>query len=211
MPINYHNLLNIKSNIAGFKNVELLIVTKKQTLHDVQDLLLNGYVNFGENRVQEAKLKYQGLRRDYNFKLHLIGPLQSNKTKEALKIFDVIETIDRKNLIDEIFKNFDSSDNFKTKEFFIQVNIGNEPQKSGVRITDLKNLYEYAQLKKLNIKGLMCIPPNITNPSKYFEEMVKLRDALNEDLKLSMGMSADYKIAIHNKSNIIRIGSLIFE
>lgn len=211
MPINYHNLKTIKFNIASFENVKLLIVTKKQSSQDVQDLILNGYGNFGENRVQEAKSKYQDLRKIYNFKLHLIGPLQTNKTREALKIFDVIETIDRKSLIDEIAKGFDTSKNIKTNEFYIQVNIGNEHQKSGVSVTDLENLYQYAQLKQLNIKGLMCIPPNVPNPKKYFEEMVRLRDGLNKDLKLSMGMSADYKIAIEHQSNIIRIGSLIFE
>ena len=141
----------------------------------------------------------------------MIGPLQSNKVKNALKIFDVIQSIDRFSLVDEISKQKNKLPSAKTKNFFIQVNIGEEVQKSGVQKKDLKDLYDYSVSKNLEICGLMCIPPNIIDPSNYFKEMIKLRDSINKDLKLSMGMSNDYKIALNFQSDIIRIGSLIFE
>jgi len=165
---------------------------------------------FGENRVQEAKTKFQSLRTNKSIDLHLIGPLQSNKAKSALKIFDVIQTIDRYSLIDEISKQLLKSSEIKTKKFFIQVNIGGEKQKSGVSKKELLDLYNYSIDKKLNIEGLMCIPPYIDNPSEYFREMLKIRDSINKKLKLSMGMSNDYKYALEFKSDIIRVGSMIF-
>lgn len=211
MTINYQNLAQIKSTIANFKETQLLIVTKKQSTEDIIELICMGHYVFGENRVQEAKSKYTGIRPHHNFSLHLIGPLQTNKTEEAMKIFDVIQTVDRKKLVDEISKNLVNQSELRTNEFFIQVNIGNEEQKSGVHKDNLRELYEYAISKQINIKGLMCIPPNIDDPTIYFNEMVKLRDNLNKGLKLSMGMSADYKYALNNQSNIIRIGSFIFQ
>lgn len=211
MTINYQNLEKIKSLIANFTETQLLIVTKKQSIEDILELINNGQYRFGENRVQEAKSKYVNLRAQNNFSLHLIGPLQTNKTEEALKLFDVIQTVDRIKLVDEISKNLVNKSELRTNEFFIQVNIGNEEQKSGVHKGNLRELYEYSISKKLNIKGLMCIPPNIADPTKYFREMVVLRDNLNRGLKLSMGMSADYEYALNNQSNIIRIGSFIFQ
>ena len=127
-----------------------------------------------------------------------------------MKIFDVIQSIDRFSLVVKLPKQ---SKNYtiKTKNFFIQVNIGDEDQKSGVHKKDLQDLYNYSLSKNLIIKGLMCIPPNIVDPSDYFREMVNLRDNINENLKLSMGMSNDYEIALKLQSDIIRVGSLIFE
>ena len=187
-----------------------MIVTKNQTCEDVSLLISKGFNLFGENRVQEAKTKFQSLKTNKSIDLHLIGHLQSNKAKSALKIFDVIQTIDRYSLIDEISKQLLKSSEIKTKKFFIQVNIGGEKQKSGVSKKELLDLYNYSIDKKLNIEGLMCIPPYIDNPSEYFREMLKIRDSINKKLKLSMGMSNDYKYALEFKSDIIRVGSMIF-
>ena len=139
----------------------------------------------------------------------MIGPLQSNKVKKALKIFDTIQTIDRFSLVDEVSKNL-SKNSVRTKNFYIQVNIGSEEQKSGIPISELHNLYHYSLKKNLNIKGLMCIPPNTEDSSPYFQEMKEIRDSLNRKLKLSMGMSNDYKTALNFNSDIIRVGSFIF-
>lgn len=207
MGINYKELEAI-NNHAQKNNVKLLIVTKKRSLKDIEELIRLGYRNFGENKVQEADLKFSKLISSNKVNLSLIGPLQTNKAKVALKIFDTIQTIDRKKLVDEIIKFH--GQNAKTKNFFIQINIGNEEQKSGVHEKDLSYLYEYCVNNGLFIEGLMCIPPNIENPSIYFDRMNFLKNNLNPDLKLSMGMSTDYKIAIKHKSNLIRVGSLIF-
>ncbi len=210
MTINNNNLSEIKSFLKSYKNSKLLIVTKNQSREDVSILISKNFKLFGENRVQEAKSKFQSLSMRNDIELHLIGPLQSNKAKSALKIFDIIQSIDRRSLIDEISKQLGKSMNIKTKKFFIQVNIGDEKQKSGVSKKELLDLYNYSINKKLNIEGLMCIPPNIDDPSDYFREMLELRDRINKKLKLSMGMSNDYKDALKFKSDIVRVGSLIF-
>ena len=201
----------INEYLKHHSSTKLMIVTKNQSIKDIKELITSGHKLFGENKVQEANLKYQSLNFPEDLELHLIGPLQSNKVKNALKIFDVIQSIDRFSLVDEISKQKNKLPSAKTKNFFIEVNIGEEVQKSGVQKKDLKDLYDYSVSKNLEICGLMCIPPNIIDPSNYFKEMIKLRDSINKDLKLSMGMSNDYKIALNFQSDIIRIGSLIFE
>ena len=210
MTINYENLNNCKSNIKKFDRSRLLIVTKNQSLDDIEELIHSGYRMFGENRVQEAKLKYSSLNNFEDISLHLIGPLQTNKVKEALMLFDTIESIDRKKLVDEIFKVTNKSPKIKTKNFYIQINIGSEDQKFGVDKSEVFELYEHAISKNLSIEGFMCIPPNTNSPEKYFQEMNLIRDSLDKGLKLSMGMSNDYLLALKNNSNIVRIGSLIF-
>tara|TARA_B100000989_G_scaffold280361_1_gene243733 strand:+ start:3546 stop:4115 length:570 start_codon:yes stop_codon:yes gene_type:complete len=188
-----------------------MIVTKNQSIQDISELIKLGFNLFGENRVQEAKLKYHKSNiYEKNIELHLIGPLQTNKVKDALKIFDVIQTIDRASLVDEISKQLIKLTPIKAKKFFIQVNIGDESQKSGVSRKDLKDLYNYSVDRKINVHGLMCIPPNVLDPKDHFKEMIDLREKLNNQLKLSMGMSNDYKIALKFQSDIIRVGSLIF-
>ena len=207
------NTKNINSIIEDLKNLptRLMIVTKNQSNEDISELIEQGFKLFGENRVQEAKSKYiKPNLYEKNIELHLIGPLQTNKVKDALKIFDVIQTVDRTSLVDEISKQLIKLTVIKTKKFFIQVNIGDERQKSGVSVKDLRDLYDYSIDRKLNIHGLMCIPPNILDPKDHFKEMINLRDKINSQLKLSMGMSNDYKIALQYKSDIIRVGSLIF-
>ena len=210
MTINYENLNNCKSNIKKFDKSKLLIVTKNQSIDDIEELINSGYKMFGENRVQEAKLKYSSLNNFEDISLHLIGPLQTNKVKEALMLFDTIESIDRKKLVDEIFKVTNKGPEIKTNNYFIQINIGSEDQKFGVNKSEVFELYEYAISKNLSIEGIMCIPPNTNSPEKYFQEMNSIRDCLNKSLKLSMGMSNDYLLALKNNSNIVRIGSLIF-
>ena len=125
-------------------------------------------------------------------------------------LFDTIESIDRKKLIDEIFKLKNKDLKIRTNNFYIQINIGSEDQKFGVDKAEVFELYEYAISKDLNIEGFMCIPPNTSSPEKYFQEMNSIRDNLDKNLKLSMGMSNDYLLALKNNSNIVRIGSLIF-
>jgi len=206
--INYKNLKKIEADISKISNVNLMIVTKNRSVDTVRELILNGYKIYGENKVQEANGKFQNLQKLHDIHLHLIGPLQSNKVKVALNLFDTIQTIDRPKIINEICK-FDLSQ-IKTKSFFIQVNIGKEEQKSGVKPDDLKTIYELAKVNNLNIVGLMCIPPNNNSPEIYFKKMIDLRDELDKNLQLSMGMSGDYKTALKFDTNLIRIGSLLF-
>lgn len=213
MGVRSDSLQTIEENIKKIRpEAKLIIVTKNQNVDDISKLLENKNYLFGENRVQEAVNKYTNLRGRYDFKLHMIGPLQSNKTEVALQTFDVIQSIDRKKIIDSITaaKKKMIEQKIKTKEFFIQVNIGDEPQKSGVAINDLSNLYDYCLEKKIPVKGLMCIPPNLKTPEFYFNKIFILRDNLDKKLKLSMGMSADYELALKMQTDYIRVGSLIF-
>ena len=210
MTINYDNLEKVLIDIRDYKLANLLIVTKNQSVDDIKALINKGFNVFGENRVQEAKKKFQELNELFNFSFHLIGPLQTNKVKDALQIFETIQSIDREKLVEEISKTLKQSDKIKTNSFYIQINIGSESQKSGVDKSQCKDFFHYAQSKDLNIQGLMCIPPNTNNVNKYFREMIEIRNELNPNLKLSMGMSNDYKIALEYHSNLIRIGSFIF-
>ena len=191
MPINIQSLNQIVSDLkSSKKHCELLIVTKTRSVAEIETLLQSGYSLFGENRVKRLK-KYSNLRKNFNFNLHLIGPLQSNKYLNALESFDTIQTIDRKKIIDLIAKEIDNK-KIRTKDFYIQVNIGNEDQKNGTNIDDVESIYIYATQKKLNVIGLMCIPPNNVDASYYFENMINLKNKINSNLKLSMGMSNDY-------------------
>lgn len=209
MSINLEELKNINDLLNQNKHTDLLIVTKNRNISDINQLINLGYVNFGENRVQEAKSKFQSIINN-NLNLHLIGPLQTNKVKDALKIFNVIQSLDRIKLVDEILKFKDMNDSIKTNKFFIQINIGEEDQKSGVAIADLYQFYNYCLSNKLNITGLMCIPPVDKDPVIFFKKMILLKNNLNKNLLLSMGMSNDYKEAIKCESNLVRIGSKIF-
>lgn len=210
MSINFNNLSKIHSYLDEFPTSELLIVSKNQSQEDVCKLIKKGYQTFGENRVQEAKQKYSSILSQSQLNLHLIGPLQTNKVKEALTLFDTIQTIDRKKLVDEIIKVSSKIKIVKTKTYYIQINIGSENQKSGIEKNLTKDFYEYMVANKLNISGLMCIPPNTDDPSEFFQEMDDIRSSINPNLKLSMGMSNDYKFALKKNSNLIRIGSMIF-
>ena len=212
MTVNFDQLSEIKRNLKKYPKSSLLIVTKNRDSETIKSLVNEGYYNFGENKVQEAERKFS-LINENNVTIHLIGPLQTNKVKNALRLFNTIQTIDRIKLVREISKYLNSEHNFKitTKDFYIQVNIGNEDQKSGVSPNDLQELYDYSISNNLKITGLMCIPPFDEDPTDYFKEMNTLKDSIDKNLKLSMGMSNDYEIALNNKSDLIRIGSKIFK
>ncbi len=213
MSLNHKNISQIHSTLSNYSHQpELMVVSKNRSLEDIQELLQIGYRLFGENRVQEAKTKFQNLISSFaDLNLHLIGPLQSNKVRDALKIFHTIQSVDRKKIVEEIAKNIDKEELIVTKNYFIQVNIGSEIQKSGISLEELDEFYEFCLNYKLPIKGLMCIPPVNKKPDHYFEKMVKARDAINSNLNLSMGMSSDYEIALKYQSDLIRIGSSFFQ
>jgi len=211
LTVNFDTILEIENYIKEISPLtELLIVTKNQNEFDIDQLIDKGYQDFGENRVQDANLKYsKKITTNKNIKLHLLGPLQTNKVKLALKLFNTIQTLDRKKLVDEIVKEKIKNEVI-TKNFYIQINIGKEKQKSGIDESQLEGFYEYCLNFNLNIVGLMCIPPNDENTESFFSHMVALRDKINPSLKLSMGMSNDYLLALRFKANVIRIGSKIF-
>ena len=209
MNINFEQLKKVDLKVKEYPNASLLIVTKNRPQNLIRSLIKEGFNSFGENKVQEANDKFSSI--EENFKLHLIGPLQTNKAKLALTLFDTIQSIDRPKLIKEIAKHIKSNIKIKTKEYLIQVNSGQEDQKSGVLPKETKELYDTAILNNLKIVGLMCIPPINEEPHKYFEKMSVLRDEINSELILSMGMSNDYDIALSMNSNLVRVGSRIFK
>jgi pyridoxal phosphate enzyme (YggS family) len=208
MSINYKQLDRINKTLENFPSAKLQIVTKNRDIKTIKELIEKGYSLFGENKVQEANEKFKDFNA-HNLDLHLIGPLQTNKVKLALKVFNTIQSIDREKLVNEIVKVKNKSE-IKTVDFFIQVNIGEEEQKSGVLPNNLERLYNHCINQNLNISGLMCIPPLGDNAKSYFDKIRSLRDKLNLNLKLSMGMSSDYEISLNCGSNLIRVGSLIF-
>ena len=165
-------------------------------------------MHYGENKVQEALDKWSDIKiLNNNIKLHLIGRLQTNKVKFALKIFDYIHSLDSEKLATKISVEQEKQE--KKPKIFIQVNIGNEDQKSGINKDNLVNFYKFCKNLNLNIIGTMCIPPNDGNTEKYFSEMNKINQKLNFK-DLSMGMSGDYLEAIKNNATYIRVGSKIF-
>ena len=206
--INFDQLIEINRTLEKYPKAKLQIVTKNRSSKTIKELINKGYFLFGENKVQEANEKFKDIK-NANLDLHLIGPLQTNKVKLALRIFDTIQTIDRVKLVNEISK-FKFNSMSKTKNFYIQINIGKEVQKSGVDPNDLKDLYKLCIEKRITIIGLMCIPPSDKSSEHYFNKMRNLRDSINKNLLLSMGMSGDYKISLQCGSNLIRVGSKIF-
>ena len=187
----------------------LVVVTKNQDVDKINSLINLNHIDFGENRVQEATQKWKSLiLNNSKLRLHLIGKLQSNKAKDAFDIFNYIHTLDNAKLA-EIFSNLESISSKKIK-YFIQVNIADEQQKNGISITETNQFIKYCiQDLKLNIIGLMCIPPIVGDPSQYFKSLAKI--AISNNLKeLSMGMSNDYECAIKNGATFVRIGSKIF-
>ncbi len=200
--------LNI-NKISSDKKVNVIAVSKKFPITHIQPLLDYGHLHFGENKVQEAISKWTVIKKDNdNIKLHMVGKLQSNKAKDAVKLFDYIHSLDNQKLADTLAKN--QINLGKQLKYFIQVNIGNEIQKSGVPVNEIDSFYNYCiKSAKLNVIGLMIIPPNDQQTKKYFQSINELNKslALNE---LSMGMSADYPEAILHGSTFVRIGSSIF-
>ena len=202
----------IKSNITSIKPirpVNIVAVSKTFSLNHIQPLIDYGHKHFGENKVQEAFSKWHELKKSNNsLNLHMIGKLQSNKAKKAVGIFDYIHSLDNQKLADILSR--EQQNLGKKLKYFIQVNIGNELQKSGVQAQELDNFYNYCiKEKNLNVIGLMVIPPNDNNTNKYFKNLDELNNSLSLK-ELSMGMSADYYEAIKNNATFVRIGSLIF-
>jgi pyridoxal phosphate enzyme (YggS family) len=201
---------DIKEEIYSIKkNANLIVVTKNQTFEKILDIVNLGHLHFGENRIQEAKNKWSSyLKTNSNIKLHLIGKLQSNKVKEAFDLFTFIHTLDNEKLAKK-FSEFEKQSDKKIK-YFIQVNIGEEQQKNGIAIdtlTDFVNLCRNDM--KLDVIGLMCIPPMQLDPNPFFKMMQDL-NIKNNLLELSMGMSSDYKEALANGSTFTRLGSAVF-
>ena len=212
MSIIVERFNKIKSNIVSLKTIKpvnIIAVSKTFPLEHIYPLIEYGHIHYGENKVQEASAKWaEQKKNNQNLKLHMIGKLQSNKAKDAVKIFDYIHSLDNQKLADALAKHQKNLN--KELEYFIQVNIGNEIQKSGIPVNELDPFYNYC-VNEINLKiiGLMVIPPNDNNSDKYFKSLNELNKSLT--LKnLSMGMSADYIDAIKNGSTFVRIGSSIF-
>ncbi|MDC1086987.1 YggS family pyridoxal phosphate-dependent enzyme [Alphaproteobacteria bacterium] len=197
------------SNFARYPLPKLVAVSKKQNDSRVIEALEAGHKYFGENRVQEAEQRWASKIKQYkNLQIRLIGPLQTNKVKQALNLFDVIETIDREKLAREIAKEF--NDNVKTKSFYIQINTGSEIQKSGIEPIQSDDFIKFCKEDlKLPIIGLMCIPPLKEEPSMHFALLKKISERNHID-ELSMGMSSDFKEAIKFGATSVRVGSSIF-
>ncbi|MDC0445576.1 YggS family pyridoxal phosphate-dependent enzyme [Candidatus Pelagibacter sp.] len=208
----YEDIINtIKEKLEDQKIKKLpkiIAVSKTFKMEKILPLISYGHLEFGENKVQEAVEKWTDTKlKNQKIKLHLIGKLQTNKVKFALKIFDYIHSVDSKKLAKKIADE-QLKQNKKIK-IFLQVNIGNEDQKSGISKDELNNLYNYCNKLNLDVVGLMCIPPANKNPQIFFKEINLLKKKLNL-LELSIGMSSDYLIALDNYSTYLRIGSRIF-
>ena len=211
-----HNLIQIEkeiqSNIINLdtttKSPKIIAVSKTHPIASILPLINYGHLDFGENKVQEAIDKWSDIKNKKNsIKLHLIGRLQTNKVKYALKIFDYIHSLDSEKLAKKIADEQVKQE--KKPKIFIQVNIGNEDQKSGIKQEKLFDFYKFCKNLNLDIIGTMCIPPNEQNSESYFSKMNKINEELNFK-DLSMGMSGDYLEAIKNRATYIRIGSKIF-
>ena len=197
-----------KAALAPAPSTTLIAVSKTHNAEAIRPLLEAGHRVFGENRVQEALAKWPVLKADYpDIELHLIGPLQTNKTKEAVGLFDAIHTLDRPNLADSLKAEIERSG--RSPILFVQVNTGEEPQKAGVAPKDAPELIAYARKLWLPLKGLMCIPPADVEPAPHFALLSKI--AKSHDLPLlSMGMSADFETAIRFGATHVRVGSALF-
>ena len=216
MHITVKNLLNIREKVktkfdTSKKLVnlpEIIAVSKTFKIEHILPVLNHGHIHFGENKVQEAVQKWAPIKdENKKIKLHLIGRLQTNKVKLALNLFDYIHSLDSEKLANKISK-VQNEINVNTK-LFIQVNIGNEIQKSGISEDEVLSFYDYCKSLKLDVIGLMCIPPLNEETSKYFLKMNEINKKLKLN-ELSMGMSSDYLEAIENNATFIRIGSSIF-
>ena len=198
----------IIDNTKKIKIPEIIAVSKTFKMVNILPLINHGHFHFGENKVQEALEKWSDIKnKNYNIQLHLIGRLQTNKVKFALKIFDYIHSLDSEKLANKIAD--EQTKQNKRPKIFIQVNIGKEDQKSGINKEKLKDFCNFCKNLNLDIIGTMCIPPNDGNTEKYFSEMNNINNELNFK-ELSMGMSGDYLEAIKNNATYVRVGSKIF-
>ena len=216
MHVTLKNLLKINDKVKAnltedyekSKFPKIIAVSKTFKIDHIMPLVNHGHFDYGENKVQEAVEKWSVIKKvNKNIKLHLIGRLQTNKVKFALKLFDYIHSLDSKKLADKI-SHYQNEQNIQRK-FFIQVNIGKEEQKSGVLENEIQDFYDYCKNLNLNILGLMCIPPFDQDSTEYFIKMRELNNKIGLN-DLSIGMSADYLNAIKHGSTFVRIGSDIF-
>jgi PLP dependent protein len=216
MHISVNNLIQIEEEIQlniekldkFKKKPKIIAVSKTHPMSNIMPLINHGHLDYGENKIQEALVKWSDIKnKKKDIKLHLIGKLQTNKVKFALQIFDYIHSLDNEKLAIKIADQ--QIKQKKNPKIFIQVNIGNEEQKSGIDRQKISDFYKFCKNLNLDIIGLMCIPPNDENVEMYFSEMNKISKELNLK-KLSMGMSSDYLNAIKNNSTHVRIGSKIF-
>ena len=202
------NAIEHRLKDQNIKQPKVIAVSKTFSLDKILPLINYGHLDYGENKVQEAIEKWTNIRSTKkDLKLHLIGKLQTNKVKQAIKIFDYIHSVDSEKLAKKIAD--EQNKQGKKIKIFIQVNIGDENQKSGINKNQLSDFYQFCKILKLNVVGLMCIPPFDQNSKKYFEEMGALNKSLNLN-DLSMGMSSDYLEAINYSATYLRIGSSIF-
>ena len=202
---------NIKKKLNNIKKSDspnIIAVSKTFAMDKINPLIESGHLDFGENKVQEALDKWTDIKlKNNNIKLHLIGKLQTNKVKHAVKIFDYIHSVDNEKLAKKISDELNK--NQRNIKIFLQVNIGKENQKSGVDVDNLENLFLYCKKINLEVIGLMCIPPFGVDSKEYFKKMRDLgKNLMLKDL--SMGMSSDYLKAIEYSSTYLRIGSSIF-
>tara|TARA_B100001063_G_C16654214_1_gene497581 strand:- start:129 stop:779 length:651 start_codon:yes stop_codon:yes gene_type:complete len=212
MSIIIERFNKIKSNIAEIdknNSTKIVAVSKTFSLEHIMPLINYGHIHYGENKVQEAEVKWSKIKKDKtNLKLHMIGKLQSNKAKKAVELFDYIHSLDNQKLADTLSKCQNALN--KSINYFIQVNIGNETQKSGIPYNEVDAFYNYCvKDKKMNVLGLMIIPPNDVKTKDYFKSISELNLSLGLK-ELSMGMSSDYLDAIEFKATYLRIGSSIF-
>ena len=198
----------IKSKANDDELAKVIAVSKTFPIENVLPLIEHGHLHYGENKVQEALDKWSDIKLKNNaIKLHLIGRLQTNKVKFALRIFDYIHSLDSEKLAIKISEEQKKQE--KNTKIFIQVNIGNEDQKSGINKDNLMDFYKFCKNLNLDIIGTMCIPPNDGNTEQHFSEMSKINQQLNFK-DLSMGMSGDYLKAIRYNATYVRVGSKIF-
>jgi len=213
LHISINNLNNIEEQIKlRFTqpiNSKIIAVSKTFSMDQIKPLINHGHIHFGENKVQESIEKWTDVKSSFqNLKLHMIGKLQTNKVKYVIPLFDYIHSLDNLKLAEKISEQQKKRN--KYLKIFIQVNIGNEDQKSGIDPKDLKDFYNKCILDlKLDIIGLMCIPPQESDVKKYFKQMFDLKNSLGLK-ELSMGMSSDYIEAIEHGATFVRLGSKIF-
>ena len=197
----------LKSN-RNIEEIEIIAVSKRKQNTDIQLIIDEGHLSFGENQLQEVVNKWPEIKKkNLKTKLHFIGSIQSKKLSDIVHYCDAIHTIDREKLL-PILKRIDNSI-LQKKDFFVQINTGNEEQKSGVCLSNAEKFLEACKNNEIQVDGLMCLPPANINPSKYFKQMYSLASELSLK-ELSMGMSSDYLDAVENGATYIRIGSKIF-
>jgi len=204
------NFKKIKDNVNRINvNTTIIAISKTFTLQQIRPLIDFGHVHYGENKVQETRDKWSDLLKvNSSIKLHLVGKLQSNKAFDAVKLFSYIHSLDNEKLAFKL-ASYEKKLSKKLK-YFIQVNLSEETQKSGIQVKDLSNFIKYCKLdNQLDVIGLMCLPPVDLDPTNFFYKLNDLAKQSNLQ-ELSMGMSGDYKIAIENGSTFIRLGSVIF-